>query len=81
MVTETQQPPKYDPMKNKPNQEDPEIARLYKHYETETCIRDGRVEMKFKLCPVCGWPLSLQGDDLRKRREACSWEPAHTPPK
>lgn len=82
MANENQQKPVgYDPMKNKPDRKDPEIARLYEHYETEYVMRGDKLALKFDLCPVCGWAMSLQGDDPRRQRVACSWEPLHTPPK
>lgn len=86
MANENQQPLKttpaaYDPMKNKPNRNDPETARLLEHYAEEYVMRDGKLAKKFELCPVCGYAMSLQGDDPRNQRMACAWEPLHTPAK
>lgn len=81
MANETQKPIGYDPMKNKPDRKDPEIARLYDHYESEYVTVGDRLQKKFELCPVCGFAMSMQGDDPRRQRLACSWEPLHTPAK
>lgn len=79
MPAETPKP--YDPMKNLPSREDYEMNRLMNHYATETVLVNGQVVPKYRLCPVCNFAMALRGDDVRRQRLVCAWEPAHTPAK
>jgi hypothetical protein len=62
----------YDPMKNRPNYNDPETARQHKAWKRQVSNIGEDVVPDHQFCPVCDYVMVKT-----ERGLVCGWEPKH----